>query len=592
MMLPSKKQQDFAIKIAKVLNKPIDGNMLNSINSIQNFINANKKDFFKKEKEIERAEKAEFILKNLSFKKMLELMGYVEERGKTCRTYPYYKRDNETVILSVKRDTRGFDFFVSFNPKNNAFEPNQLNIPESVLEKSKFVREYKPHIGGDVINFVCDRMLSYSYDTVLNLLNEIAKDESNAAKYNLNIAATLGRDYTIPDASVRNQDRFAAWKERYTKVKFAQTVDIADDIKVRGLNLKADILSLNNTNKSTIRAFFPKNPYFDNTPKEPILIGISCGMDMVEGGKALMCADQVMYALPENFFSVARKNIETYSEKWGSYIVKDSQKKRVDEIIEKLLKQKIPEDLRTNLGYEVMSKMLLVQTKKEKYTINVVDDNATPDIDDEKNEQEFSIGYVDAKKRMREGSRRAISFVNFPNKDAQNQTLLIVENPVFDGSSAIKLGYLKKEETTIAGTMGHPSEDFFISLENFFERTLVCFSRVILSPDNDEKGNEFAQKMAARIVSSLGGLLGRIGLDIDTSKISSLSELNDTAKEILKAQDATLDDRQKLLLHKFATFKIIRGVPSAGFKDFNEELLLSKKADKGTAYEAQVSQKP
>ena len=228
---------------------------------------------------------------------------------------------------------------------------------------------------------------------------------------------------------------------------------------------------------------------------------------------------------------------------------------RLEATIKKLSKMEIPSDLKNDEAYGVMSRMLLVKYK---------DDDG-----------QIKRGFIDMEKRMRRGSQRGISLVgSFPKLETTDQTLLIVENPVLDGASAIKLGYYDREKTTIAGTLGHPSELFYDTLKNYMKRALQCYNRIVIGFDNDEAGDKFSKDMEVKISNIFKDLLlEKINLS-RPELIKSLDDIKVISNQILKHHASILDENTTGLLKKFASFNIERGVPNdPKFKDFNEELV-------------------
>ena len=196
-------------------------------------------------------------------------------------------------------------------------------------------------------------------------------------------------------------------------------------------------------------------------------------------------------------------------------------------------------------------------------------------IKDKDDDGQIKRGFIDLEKRMRRGSQRGIGLVgSFPKLEATDQTLLIVENPVLDGTSAIKLGYYDREKTTIAGTLGHPSELFYDTLKTYMKMALQCYNRIVIGFDNDEAGDKFSKDMEAKISNIFKELLlEKINLS-RPELIKSLDDIKTVSNQILKNHASSLDENTTGLLNKFISFNIERGVPNdSKFKDFNEELV-------------------
>lgn len=549
---PTSKQIEYAKQIAKTLGISLPDDVYRYYSAMKSFLDkANsdeyKKAFFEKQKDE--------IRKNLSLVELLELLGYEEVKGKSCKTYPQYKASNgEVVTCSIKRTdypkkSDNYEFYTYFMVKDTS-EPPQLEIRN--LGKEAKRREFKEgHKGGDIISFMSDRLLDYSYGSIIKMLEAIVADRKNSEKYGFKIGSTAGKDYSLPSASVRRDENYQIWKRGYEGESnfFAKA-----NVFSRGLEIRSDIQELldgsNAQNRiNRIKLIRPESDHYENIGA----YSISCPTYTIEGGKLKMIGDQKMNLLTQNFFEIVRDNIKKGSYKpQSTYRVDEA---RLEATIKKLSKMEIPNDLKNDEAYGVMSRMLLVKYK---------DDDG-----------QIKRGFIDLEKRMRRGSQRGISLVgSFPKLETTDQTLLIVENPVLDGASAIKLGYYDREKTTIAGTLGHPSELFYDTLKTYMKMALQCYNRIVIGFDNDEAGDKFSKDMEAKISNIFKELLlEKINLS-RPELIKSFDDIKTVSNQILKNHASSLDENTTGLLNKFISFSIERGVPNdSKFKDFNEELV-------------------
>jgi hypothetical protein len=549
---PTSKQIEYAKQIAKTLGISLPDDVYRYYSAMKSFLDkANsdeyKKAFFEKQKDE--------IRKNLSLVELLELLGYEEVKGKSCKTYPQYKASNgEVVTCSIKRTdypkkSDNYEFYTYFMVKDTS-EPPQLEIRN--LGKEAKRREFKEgHKGGDIISFMSDRLLDYSYGSIMKMLEAITIDRKNAEKYGFKIGSTAGKDYSLPSASIRRDENYQIWKRGYeSETNFFAKANVFS----RGLELRGDIQELldgsNAQNRiNRIKLTRPESDHYEDIGA----YSISCPTYTIEGGKLKMIGDQRMNLLTQDFFKIVRDNIKKGSYKpQSTYRVDDA---RLEATIKKLSKMEIPNDLKNDETYGVMSRMLLVKYK---------DDDG-----------QIKRGFIDLEKRMRKGSQRGISLVgSFPKLETTDQTLLIVENPVLDGASAIKLGYYDKDKTTIAGTLGHPSELFYDTLKTYMKMALQCYNRIVIGFDNDEAGDKFSKDMEAKISGVFKDLLlEKINLS-RPELIKSLDDIKVVSNQILKNHASSLDENTTGLLRKFVSFNIERGVPNnPKFKDFNEELV-------------------
>ena len=549
---PTSKQIEYAKQIAKTLGISLPDDVYRYYSAMKSFLDkANsdeyKKAFFEKQKDE--------IRKNLSLVELLELLGYEEVKGKSCKTYPQYKASNgEVVTCSIKRTdypkkSDNYEFYTYFMVKDTS-EPPQLEIKNLVKDAKR--REFKEgHKGGDIISFLSDRLLDYSYGSIIKMLEAIANNRKNAEKYGFKIGSTAGKDYSLPSASIRRDENYQIWKRGYeSETNFFAKANVFS----RGLEIRGDIQELldgsNAQNRvSRIKLIRPESDHYENIGA----YSISCPTYTIEGGKLKMIGDQKMNLLTQDFFDIVRKNIKEGSYKTQSTYRADDAK--LEATIKKLSKMEIPSDLKNDEAYGVMSRMLLVKYK---------DDDGS-----------IKRGFIDMEKRMRRGSQRGIGLVgSFPKLETTDQTLLIVENPVLDGASAIKLGYYDREKTTIAGTLGHPSELFYDTLKTYMKMALQCYNRIIIGFDNDEAGDKFSKDMEAKISNIFKELLlEKINLS-RPELIKSLDDIKIVSNQILKNHASSLNENTTGLLNKFINFNIERGIPNdSKFKDFNEELV-------------------
>ncbi len=567
---PSIKQIEYARTIAITLGIHLPEDVCRYSSAMNSFIKKAEtpeyQEALKKRSQEAFERRKDEIRKNLSLVELLEMLGYEEVKGKSCRTYPQYKAYNgEVVTCSIHRTEYpkkkdNYDFYTYFMVKDTS-EPPQLEI--KALEKSKDRRNFKDgRKGGDIISFMADRLLDYPFGSVVNMLEAIVKDRKSAEKYGLSISSIAGKDFSLPNASVRRDESYQIWKRAYEKDGgFSAKIGVYS----RGLEILTDIQHLlngstdGNNNISRIKVTRPESYHYDTIG----VYTVSCPTYTIENGKLKMIGDQKMNLLTQDFFDIVRMNIKVGSHKTNAtYRV---EKERLEATIRKLSKMEIPSDLKNDEAYGVMSRMLLVKYRG----------------DDDRQK----VGFIDIEKRMRKGSQRGIALVgSYPRRETKDQTLLIVENPVLDGASAIKLGYYNREKTTIAGTLGHPSELFYDTFKAYMKRALQCYNRIVIGFDNDEAGDKFSKDMEAKITDIFKDMLvEKINLE-KVDLIKGFDDIKVLSSQILKMHGDSLDESSAALLNSFKNFNIERGVPSnPKFKDFNEELV--EKAMEQTAQE-------
>lgn len=571
----------------------------------ENQIYANK--FIEEHKKQAYNAQKKFIIENLPLPKMLDLLGLKKDKQKSCTIYPVYKEtDGNTIICHYVKPSEENNpynveknYFVFFMP--TGVEPQQFNI-KNLKQATNINKNKKLSGGGTIIEYILNRTINYDYKDVLNMLEDIAKDENNASKYGLETTNIKNNDYNINE-SVAMQEKYNNWIKSYKTIRAIKNQEELQKLESRGLNFYDDIVNMTELSHSIkiTRMITPKQKAFEEQEKKygrgsqgvmpnDYLFEISCPtytLSLCKDPKTqkvdisgFLSGDQRIKVLTSNFFNIVRERLK--NDIVDSNFIKKIEALDKDDLkltIMKLSKINIPQDLFNNKNaLNMMAYLLIVKCQKI--------DDITGNI-----EKEF-WGFTDAQKRMRKNSIRGVSIFGCPKNESANEndrTILIVENPVLDGFSAIKLGYFDKNKTTIMGTFGNPSDTFYNSLKAFLSARLIHYKTISISTDRDEAGFKFYNAFKEKIYEIYKEIFSSIVKSQEVlSKINSMQELQESCKNILEDNLLKQDDSKEIIKAILDT-KIIRTLPrDENCKDFNEELVKKIVVEKKTEINSKI----
>lgn len=578
--------------MVKALNLTVEAKIFDDFDACSNFIKQHKLQYDNARKKTNN-DNISFIIENLPLPKMLELLGYVTIKGKHCATFPVYDTNSEDGddritchLVSPQQDSKiQKNYFVFFMPKDTGEPPQfQINGLKKLEQKRDYNQETKngTKSGGTIINFLLNRTLWYSKADVVNMLHDIASDDNNLAKYGFDKTLVANKNYEV-SASQMSKDRFEKWITNWQKIK-----QISNEEKqqktARNLNFYSDITNLlplcNNIKISRIETLNDElfggiyDKHYDPvkrrvtsktelTPPNNSLFEVSCPICIIrekDGDiEANFVGDQKINVLCDDFFDKVRQNMAKVKQNNFSVnleleqILKDETK--IIKVVEKLSKMSIPNDLKTKEALSTIAKMLLVK----EYDFEA---------------QGYKTTIITDQKKVRTGSHKGVSVFGIKAKEEeQNRTMLIVENPILDGFSAIKLGYFDKNKTAIFGTIGNPSQEFYDSMKAFIFARHKYYSKIAIATDNDEAGEKFFVDIKQKFFEVYKDLFAKIVTSANIlGQIHSFEDLKFHAQNIidrnLLKQEQSID-----LMKSILNTDIVRQKPPTQYKDFNEELI-------------------
>lgn len=592
MGLSTQPQRKLVQAIVKTLNLTVEAKIFDDFDACKNFITQHKLEY---DNAMKRAnnDNINFIIENLPLPKMLELLGYVTIKGKHCATYPVYDTDRENGndritchLISPQQDSKiQKNYFVFFMPKDTGEPPQfQINGLKKLEQKRDYDQETKngEKSGGTIINFLLNRTLLYSKGDVIKMLYDIASDDNNLAKYGFDKTLVANKNYEV-SSSQMSKDRFDKWIAGWQKVK-----QISNEEKqqktARYLNFYSDITNFlplsNNIKISRIETLNDElfggvyDKHYDSakrritsktelTPPNNSLFEISCPICIIrekDGDiEANFVGDQKINVLCDDFFDKVRQNIEKIKNKhFGvnlelEQILKDETK--LIKVVEKLSKMSVPDDLKTKEALTTMAKMLLVR----EYDFEA---------------QGYKTTIITDQKKVRTGSHKGVSVFGIKAKETDtNRTMLIVENPILDGFSAIKLGYFDKNKTAVFGTIGNPSQEFYDSMKAFIFARHKNYNKIAIGTDNDEAGEKFFADIKQKFFEVYKDLFAKIVTSPNVlGQIHSFEDLKFHAQNIIDRN--LLKQEQSIeLMKSILNTDIVRQKPPVQYKDFNEELI-------------------
>ncbi|MBZ8002760.1 toprim domain-containing protein [Campylobacter canadensis] len=455
---PTEKQIEFSKQIITTLNISYDENIFKDVNKMKLFLDNHKNNYFKKINQTRKTEINNFIIENIDLRWLVESLGYTEDKQKTCNSYPFYRSKNGDKFFChiVENENIKKPFFV-FYPVGSTIITDQFDI--KCLEKNTQPRnfDFENAKGGNVINFLLNRTLDYKYQDVINMLYEIARDNAKIEYYGLKIKDVSDRKYVTPDIKTIENENLVFWKNNYKNEVEAKELNKNDikNLNFRGLTYNDLLPYIEN---SAIKITKTKTHNVNNN-----IYSISCLTHNIQNGKITACGDQNNNVLDRSFFL----EVEQETEKQKRDVsLPTEEKNKIINIVNKLIKFKIPEKLLKDEYLYVMQEKLITFY--------------------DKNKNKF---FVDIQKRMRKGSQRGLALLNKPEKNNNQQVLIICENPIWDGISAKKIQ--KINNAVIVGTLGTPSQLFYSSLKEFLKHTYMCFEKVFVCFDNDEAGVKY-----------------------------------------------------------------------------------------------------
>ena len=581
MALPTENQLNFARSIIDTLNLEVENKLLDDKNSVSDFIKTYKTQYYaalNNKPDLRR----DFIIENLPLPKFLDLLGYQVVKNKTCPTYPVYDTPNGTDRVTChlntpKKDSKIQSNFFTFFMVKNTGEPPQFEIKG--IQKQNQKRAYKEteSAGGTIVDFVLKRTLDYSYNDIMNMLEDIAKSDSNIEKYGFSISKIAGKNYHINPAQI-SQDNFNIWLESYQKIKEipkdemitknARGLNFSDDIKnMMAISDRIKISRVRTQYDEFFGAIFQRSfskssrkliSEHEEMPPNNSLYELSCPICLISKDKENnarfhLVGDQRINIICNDFFDKVRENIALTKQKNVGFSVRELKYEPQDVInlVEKLSKMPIPNDLKNDESIATMAKMLLTKNKTTK---------------------EYEL--ITDQKKTRFGTQRGVSIFGVSPQETQNErTMLIVENPILDGFSAIKLGYFDKNKTAIFGTIGHPSQDFYNSMKAFIFARHKHYNNIAIATDNDEAGEKFYDEIKQKFFEIYKELFSKIVTSATIlGQIHSFDELKFHANNILSKNLVKTQTAQELM-QSIADIQILRSIPDRDFKDFNEELI-------------------
>lgn len=499
----------FIKNICKVLNNKeqliIPTNILEDFNVASFFINKYKKSYY----DVLQSE----ILGKIDFREFLTnvLGGYTIDKEKASVNSPKFnlyengtKRDS--IVLRFVKDEKNpnLEYFVFWIPDGSSSKvmPPQLNLKLDKLSEQRKVPEKS---GGNLIDFISNRALNYSVNDIIGMLYDISQNPNNITNYGLKLRGDT--KYEKPSAyKPGDTEKLNEWRASF-KTKnndFLTLISSSDEnFSFRGLDSQE---LLKSSSSLLIGAYGKKEDYtFLNLTREETkkefsgIFEIICPTHIIDPSKGMFQSGyQAIPVIDSNiFFNQVRKEAQTYN---GAY-PSDSMIENIKNKVYKMSKMDIPSDLNTKKHFGVMSQFF----KKK-------------------------IGYINESKLMGKGTIRGITILFKPEKKSENRNLVILENPVLDGMSAIKLGFYDKNNTTLVGTLGNPTQEFFNNLEKVLQVYNGIFTNIVIATDRDKAGDEFFKK------------------------------ISDKTQQIIANNN-------------YKNLEIFRGLPSEGYKDYNEELM-------------------
>lgn len=620
----SDKQINYAKKISETLNLTLPTGISTNLQIYQKFIENNKEAFNKKQNE----ERYNTILKNLPLPQMAEILGFKQNFAKgdgDWKTY-YLGETDKLLMHPVMHATKKFNIYVC-SAINQAHDiPPQINIKNLTPLPQDKIRKYNPSKsggGGDVIQFMLNRTLNYSFADVMNMLHDIALDIKNAEKYGLDCGIVANKDYSIKNIGF-SDDKTNSWRMGYTKKMGQALTTYPSNFATRGLKIEEiEECAFKRTENGVIKEKlfiseigrpplsrgnsreglklkeideYGKERYVDYFFKKDKRGNIPAAQETNQflfsgiyslnypihkivyenGVKITATGDQTMSFITHDFFDSIRNEKKVDLE---NHII-DGQKHNIKnsiiavaqkfgelacKYIEKLSKQKIPEDLKDEISVGLMTRRLGFFYK----------------MDSEQAKQlEFRLNKYTGK-----DSQRSIVFFN-KHLYSEN-TLLILENPVFDGASAIKLGYVDKDKTLIVGSFGNPNQAFFDNLKVLIQLGGVFhYKNILIGTDNDEAGTNFYNIVNANLLNVYNNILNKYleKLQQPAKNITNIEEFNAEIQQALKIAKAQGNEEVEKFLSRI-DINISRLVPKDNSKDFNEELIKSLKSTQETSWQ-------
>ncbi|MCI6660785.1 hypothetical protein [Campylobacter sp.] len=462
-------------------------------------------------------------------------------------------------------------YMIHSKPDGNDFV-NDFEIGNNVVRKIDTPRKLsinpKTHriTGGDILNFAYQRFKSYSKSDILNMLYDIARDRGTARKYDFARVPKNNANYKLPTYSQLNEEKKRNWEMGRTSAPFDETMDKSQDNQDERTSLSDDKIIkefegykeyVNTSHSDPKSESFKKlvEDYKDVTIRgipfiDFIIAGvnskikvlfrplnhtsplngliervenirtnawtISCPSSLIlineedKKGRIAITGDLIMPVLTDNFFDELSKNKKTFFSAYPALQdnqINDWTRNKLKETAEKISKQKIPSSWGDD-EYKILASLFCKNNPHRVETTSVID-NKKPE-------------YINGAKLFRPESTRGATILMTPAMSEvvdpdKKHNILIVENPLFDGISALKLGYIKtntKDEiktlrdynTTILGTCGNPTKNFYDVLYNLIQRGKGTYNKVYIGTDGDEAGKAFNQSIKTQMAQKISSL--------------------------------------------------------------------------------------
>lgn len=439
-MRASKKQVAYINKILDTLDVKLNSKYINKLykNSLLADIFIKKYEpHFKSLKS--QDSKIDTILKKLDFIALLKLLGYEEVKAKTSITHKCYHNHelNDRVVCRIVYDDKlGVDYWVFFDV--GSFETK----------------------GGNIINFSLTRMQRYGNNNqIINILYDIALNLENYKKYDfkhIENITHISHKHTQPSKShdiwykdykkcfLKNTD-FKDFTFRRLEFSFVKT--FSKDIKCKVLKNDLDLDCL----------------YMISIP--------SYDLNVVDNDVRLsIVGDEIIYAASDDFYDIILQKSTSLSSTQKAQCLQTSiSYDFINQLSSSLTKQDVPSALQNPFGYSILYSCLKPIIHKDSYRL----------------------------KHLRYGSKKSMSILGKAFKSKPTK-ILITENAMLDGISAIKLGYFQSD-TLILGTIGNPTKLFFKNLKTIL--SYVNIDTITIATDNDKAGMKFYNLIKSYILN-------------------------------------------------------------------------------------------
>lgn len=512
------------------------------------------------------------ILKNINFEWLLLNLGYVKT-DKSSINSPQYRLGKDIVNLRIdnsqnaKINSDVFNYFIfhTLDDRKN-IEPPQIEF-DNIPANNK--RNFDGQINGNLINFIKDRALAYSEEQILFVLNEIAKDKDKI-KYFFKNVNVIEYDFKINETKILNkEEKNKKCLDNFNKLKTSEESD--SNYEIRGINLKIYSECMHQKYKAFViperidnstRDLKDFSTIFFNKTKDSIIKSIVCPIfNIKDDGFLSVVGFQKNPIINPEIFNIAKKIEKEHYHDIMEYIKKEDKNiicsdEDVINVYEKLSKKSFPEDVKNSP--ELMS-IITAMLKVQQYN----------GYNEETKTAIWKTELVNPTKKKGQGSLSGVAIVKKPMDLNKKQAIAIFENPIFDGFSALKLGYFGEYDVTIVGSLGTVTNDFLQEINKMFfmghpyEKLFIMF-------DNDEAGMRNKAKIEDSFLKELKKQLLKI-VDCDENKINNFKNIQEVCHMILN-KGLYNSQNQKNILEKLSKIEVVSLTAKNG-KDFNEELL-------------------